>query len=164
MSLITFDPEVAKAIHAMVFERYIKPTGMTFDRYELRFDPQLVNELKVEPDYNRAKIVITTRYLPIGQMADRFHAQMNSFSKHILPSFVFGDGVFKYNDKLFRLEIDRWSGSKNLDKSARFHVTNLVGVKVQDVETGAVVIYVEEGSSLFGVRDKVIDKMYREGK
>lgn len=165
MAVQRFSLEVEKAIHDMVYVRYFAKTKMLKAHFELHFDPEYLNDLKIEPVYPTHKINITTRYVPIGQLAHMFHSQMENVAKYIIPKFVFEEGkAFQYNSALVKLEIKGWNGVKNLDKHARFQVTNLVGVRVVDSESGNIVTYVQEGSSLFDVRDKVIEEMYREGR
>lgn len=165
MSVASFTPEIAVAIHKLVYTKYAKAAGVMESKFSLRFDPELVNELHIKIDYETNSFIITCRYLPIGEMAERFHIQMRNFFSILVPRFVMNaeDGrIEKYNSSFHSLSLTGWNTDKKREKVGKFKITNLAGVRVVDLETGTIVEHIAENTTLQRVREMVISTMYKD--
>jgi hypothetical protein len=164
---VQFSPELLQALQTVVYEKYARETGIIQGMLEVKIDPSIDGEYKLDVTYDdegTKKFILTTRYVPFGQLHARFELVMKDFFSSIWPKFVLSNGRIKYND-IHSLEV-KGHVTKNRERKnhSRFEITNLYGVIVKDKETGLTFTLVEPARTLSEVRDKVVEFLYGEGR
>lgn len=142
-------PDLDQALHALVYERFGKPAGMSGICFRIEIHPDLPNELEVDVDYSTSRFILRTPYVPTG--GARFFEVIEGFFKELYPRFYLEQGKLHY-----RQTVVKQKGA--LPKKRKgVKITPLVGLRIE--KDGSTIDFVESGTNLFDLQERILRKL-----